>query len=622
MIFKYNFKLTRKLFYLLVSLFSATLFAQTASDSLAVFSKAKNKDVAWVDKMIVKVDKISNSEPKLAFEYSNMVLDASNKLGYAKGIQNSMIQSAQILNVLGKYEDAKTRIESALKRISGNDFDHEIKALITLGIVNFNMGLYDPALVAYDKAEKIIGKDAENLQNADIYNNRANVYSLRGNYNLAIEDYLRAEEIYKMTNQNSLLAVVYNNLGTENRNLHFYKKSIEYYQLASEINETYKDLFNLAKNYSNIGVSYNALDSIDKALKYYKKSLVISEGLGSNLVLAQNYVNIANIYEKKADYKIALEFFNKSLEICKKEKITYGLVLNYMNIGNTNFLMKNYESAIVNLDSSLKYAKVLGLPKEESQIYERFTRVYKGKGDFKNAFYFQSLFKEINDSLVTTEKHKQIVELQEKYDKAQNQKTILELKDKQISQKLTIGYLIVLALLLAIFVGWFLYKRNLSLKEKKIAEVTADKMQLQIELKNNELTQKALNIVHLQENNKHIISDIEEILKESKVPAISINQLVRKIKISSENSNIWDEFDLRFKEIHGNFYSKIISGYPALSPVELRIVALLHLNLTTKEIAEIMQRSIKTIENTRGIIRKKMNLEKGANLTSFILSIK
>lgn len=122
---------------------------------------------------------------------------------------------------------------------------------------------------------------------------------------------------------------------------------------------------------------------------------------------------------------------------------------------------------------------------------------------------------------------------------------------------------------MGILIIWFNYRRKLALKEKKIAKVTADKLQIQIEAKNNELTQKALNIIHLQESNKHIISDIEEVFKESMVPNINIKQLIRKINLSSENSYIWDEFELRFKEIHGDFYSKIISDFPALSPVEL-----------------------------------------------------
>lgn len=611
-----------KIIIILFSFFPTAVISQTTTNSIEELSHSENKNRAWVDKMIIEVENILNSESKLAFEYSNMILDVSYKLNYSKGTQNATLQNAKILNILGKYIDAKKQIEIGLKIIPNNNFDNKINALITLGKINYNLGLYDSALVVYDKAEEILGINIDNIQIAEIYNNRANIYILKGDYKLAIENYLNSADIYKLLNQKKLLAVVYTNIGNVNANFKMHDKSIEYFKLAAEINVINEDLLNLSINYLNMGVSYKEIDSLDIAVEYYEKSLIISEKLGSTLLMVQNYSNLANIYEKRGDYKKALEFFDTSLNLCKKGGITYGIALNHANIGYTNFLLKNYEVAILNLDSALKYINVLGLPKEKSIVYERLTKIYKEKLDYKNAFYYQSLFTEIKDSLVTAEKHKQIVELQTKFDLAENKKTILELKTREISQKLTIVYLIVLALLLILLVVWFIYRRKQSLQEKQIADITADKMKLEIEIKNNELAHKTLNIVHLNESNKHIATNIEEFLKVSKGSNHDMKQLVKKIKSTSENSKIWDEFDLRFKEIHSNFYSKIISEYPDLSPVELRIVSLLHLNLTTKEIGEIMQRSFKTIENTRGIIRKKMNLDRNINLTSFILAIK
>ena len=611
-----------KIIIILFVFFPTAVISQTSTSNVEKLSHSENKNSAWVDKMIIEVENILNSESKLAFEYSNIILDVSYKLDYSKGTQNATLQNAKILNILGKYIDAKKQIEIGLKIIPNNNFAYKINALIILGKINYNLGSYDSALVVYDKAEEILGNNLNNIQIADIYNNRANIYILKGDYKLAIENYLKSADIYKILNQKKLLAVVYTNIGNVNANFKMHDKSIEYFKLAAEINVINEDLLNLSINYLNMGVSYKEIDSLDIAVEYYEKSLTISEKLGSTLVMVQNYSNLANIYEKRGDYKKALEFFDTSLNLCKKGGITYGIALNHANIGNTNFLLKNYEVAILNLDSALKYINVLGLPKEKSIVYERLTKIYKEKLDYKNAFYFQSLFTEIKDSLVTAEKYKQIVELQTKFDVAENKKTILELKTKQISQKLTIVYLIVLALLLILLVVWFIYRRKQSLQEKLIADITADKMKLEIEIKNNELAHKTLNIIHLKENNKHIATNIEEFLKVSKDSNHDMKQLVKKIKSTAENSKIWDEFDLRFKEIHSNFYSKIISNYPDLSPVELRLVSLLHLNLTTKEIAEILQRSFKTIENTRGIIRKKMSLDRNVNLTSFILGIK
>jgi DNA-binding CsgD family transcriptional regulator len=64
---------------------------------------------------------------------------------------------------------------------------------------------------------------------------------------------------------------------------------------------------------------------------------------------------------------------------------------------------------------------------------------------------------------------------------------------------------------------------------------------------------------------------------------------------------------------------KLLSKYPNLTKSELKVSALLSLNLTTREIAEITERSIRTVEYTRNNIRKKMNCKPGESLVNHII---
>lgn len=109
--------MAKKLIFLFVFLFSTVFSAQTSIDSLAILSHTKNKNKVWVDEMLVKVENIIKSESKLAFEYSNLIVAVSNELDYTRGIENSILQNSQILNVLGNYEEAKKQLQSVLKKI-------------------------------------------------------------------------------------------------------------------------------------------------------------------------------------------------------------------------------------------------------------------------------------------------------------------------------------------------------------------------------------------------------------------------------------------------------------------------------------------------------------------------
>ncbi|MFM7984544.1 MAG: helix-turn-helix transcriptional regulator, partial [Candidatus Fonsibacter sp.] len=81
-----------------------------------------------------------------------------------------------------------------------------------------------------------------------------------------------------------------------------------------------------------------------------------------------------------------------------------------------------------------------------------------------------------------------------------------------------------------------------------------------------------------------------------------------------------NDFDIRLTSNNEDFFSLLLNKYPDLSPVELKLCAYLRLNPSTKDLALITNRSLRTIESTRTNIRKKMNLTPQENLVTHLLS--
>jgi hypothetical protein len=71
----------------------------------------------------------------------------------------------------------------------------------------------------------------------------------------------------------------------------------------------------------------------------------------------------------------------------------------------------------------------------------------------------------------------------------------------------------------------------------------------------------------------------------------------------TRDSSIWNEFELRFNQVHNTFYQKLNEKSPDLSPNEQRLCAFLRLNMTTKEIASITGQSIRSIEPVPGFAK-------------------
>ena len=90
--------------------------------------------------------------------------------------------------------------------------------------------------------------------------------------------------------------------------------------------------------------------------------------------------------------------------------------------------------------------------------------------------------------------------------------------------------------------------------------------------------------------------------------------------ISSEDD--WVVFQSNFDRIHENFFRNLKTNYPELTSNDLRFCAYLRLNLTTKDIAHLMNITPKGVEVGRYRIRKKIGIPSNKSLTEFMIEFK
>jgi DNA-binding CsgD family transcriptional regulator len=139
--------------------------------------------------------------------------------------------------------------------------------------------------------------------------------------------------------------------------------------------------------------------------------------------------------------------------------------------------------------------------------------------------------------------------------------------------------------------------------------------------KQRELTQKALHLAQQDE----IFGTIRNQLLEIKGEKPQTNEAVLNILSDVDmymKVNSWDDFEKYFTEVHPDFYNKLKSYYPDLTQNEIRVCAMLKLNLNTKQIAEVFRKTSKSIEVTRTRIRQKLGLTRDENLFDKLSQIK
>jgi DNA-binding CsgD family transcriptional regulator len=97
-------------------------------------------------------------------------------------------------------------------------------------------------------------------------------------------------------------------------------------------------------------------------------------------------------------------------------------------------------------------------------------------------------------------------------------------------------------------------------------------------------------------------------------------QITKDIENNISADSDWEHFQFHFDRVHGDFTTRFRGAFPALSPQEIKLTAYLRMNLSTKEIAQLLNISVRGVEISRYRLRKKLHLDRNQNLQDFILN--
>lgn len=225
--------------------------------------------------------------------------------------------------------------------------------------------------------------------------------SFDGNYSYTIKKILEAIKIFEEKDDLENLAIAFNGLAFNHGKIGNIDFQIKYLLKAITINKALGKTAKLAFNYNNLGTAYKSQNKLKEALDCYNLAFEELIKLNNPMLMAQNLTNRANVYEKREDYKKAEELYLACEKVCKENNIEFGVMLSSINLGNIYRFQKKYSLSEEKLKLGLKLAKQLKTISEESIAYQLLSNLAKDKGDFKNAFEYQSRYHKLNDSLVS-----------------------------------------------------------------------------------------------------------------------------------------------------------------------------------------------------------------------------
>ncbi len=616
--------------------------------------------------LIRQANLLSVTSPEKADSLYRLIANDPPKEQSANYI-NAVTFLADIFISKREFDSARIFIQKAEHSISENpDTALLISILNIKGKLYYQEGIYDSAVNIYQKGLALLNKGDDNQQKTAFTINAGKSALGKGNYSDAaklLEEGLKMA-IAAKSNKHSMAALI--SLSVLYSDMKQYDEAIKYAKRQINLALTLADTVLYAQAMMNIGISYKNSGMIDSALLSYTKASVAFAKMHDSMSMIMTLYNKGIILKNAGKYSEAekiMKFINK---YSNENEMYDGQSYSLSALAAICEETKREKEGLMFIDTAIQLAIKHKLITRITTLYQRKHTLLAAQGRFREAYDISLKAVKISDSLSGIEVKKEIFELKAKYEaeekEAENsllKKNNLIIKSKLLIQELALA---VTLLLVSILVLLFLsYRKKIrhhqALSEQKSLRLENENLAGAFALEHagllNKLKEEELNRIHIENELKSEQIDNLELksgLKEQELvfhalARAELSQLLLKIidklqpfttrlrlkKDQEEFSQMLTgisrdsdkeplaQFELHFRQLHPDFYEKLLSSCQQLSKSELNISAMIRLNLSTKDMANLVNLSISTIDTNRYHIRRKLGLNQGDNLTAFLM---
>ncbi|SEJ04645.1 Y_Y_Y domain-containing protein [Cyclobacterium xiamenense] len=162
---------------------------------------------------------------------------------------------------------------------------------------------------------------------------------------------------------------------------------------------------------------------------------------------------------------------------------------------------------------------------------------------------------------------------------------------------------------------------ELKVSRKEVERLKTERLKQEIKIRDKELAAATMHLLNKNGFIDQMRNNLNAITKKSKNQEVKaeIQRVIKTIEKNIAEDRDWEQFEIHFDQVHGDFMSRFKKAYENLSPQEIKLSAYLRMNLSTKEIAYLMNISVRGVEIARYRLRKKLNMERSDNLQEYIL---
>lgn len=586
---------------------------------------------------------------------SNAVVSQSNNLSSGKTF-NDTDSKAEIKEKIYelKYSDPNLAISVCLNALEEN---------IPLGPNLFSLYLYSTLGELYLKNNlpvlalsylqdamyeyELIKRDGVKFSNSQptqqpwLTLNIGNIFFKQGEFDKAEERYKFSlnyfYEIDSLLPKIRGLSTTMNNLALVHIELGEYKIALDYINKALDLRTEYNlnsvDILHSYKSLSELYFIWNMQDKgnlylskTDSANNFIQKQVAEKSENWDDITykLSENYVG--NCYEYKGEYLFRQKRFDQALIAYNTASSYYGdftfqkvSLLNKK--ANVFYMLSDFENCLKVIEECILLSKEQNLQNEEEKALELKIKVLNKLG-------LSSEIELTVEEILKNKDYRYSVQIDQLLSGLESKNEILikkaEIKDEKEKNSRIVFISIIVILILGFASAYFLSRKVYLDKQMIIVNQNEKIAKSELEHKKRELAAISTNIVQENEQVSNILKDLKyySSLLKSEKDRNSFSPLIKSINRILSEKRKEDLYSDQFNAAYPGYLEYLTRTYTDLTTSDLKLCTFLRMNLNTKEIAEIMGLSVRSVESRRYRLRKKINLSKDEDLVSNLISLK
>ncbi|WKV13889.1 ATP-binding protein [Marivirga harenae] len=292
----------------------------------------------------------------------------------------------------------------------------------------------------------------------------------------SIEEILEGIQIFEKLQDTSHLIAASNILAGIFVSIKKYDDARATYEKMLEYAIQSNDSIYIASNFEYLGIVDCFQGKYRDAITNYEKSLAINEKGDNTFRLSITLGNLAEPKMELGQYQEALQLLYRAVKIQEKHQYKSVLIYTYYTLGQIHTLTQSYDSGLYYYNKSLLMMEETSETREKEKVYKLTAENYAAQGSYKKAYKYHQLHSAEKDSLIVSERTRQLEEINARYEVerknrenedliSQNTKKQKELTAQKdlIQLQYTIGILIIIFLVISLFLAIRLYKASQTL---------------------------------------------------------------------------------------------------------------------------------------------------------------